>query len=1177
MAVEQKNKVAKVQGVLQGNSDVREIMLRRIYWKDKTYTDFGDGLLKYRPEETRDVKPLTDGKSLLDYTHDGTTTLSASIRKKYGTADAEAYEVSLLPQELRKWVGDYRDIFDPHNRLGQVGDVKFAEEMTFANYANFDRFIEQKYITPKLIGFYGSNPSIEGDNKFKTTFNQVKGKYNPDGGRIPDIPEANVGIEEYIYGDEENNGIANYYREKQFGSTENYDRYKPGDAEAYAKAAEFKSLGPGYIKGQFNPYSPSYGKNLLSTILQPEKIAYDISYDERDSVTDKERTSIFSPAFTNNGKIDVTGTTTFETLSGYEGNDLLTKTNDLFRRHKIATLVGRFHTTLNDNNGITDKWEFTDTAKSKGYGNSHGRNLLRKNAGQENDNVNGYNDPYCRVWTYHHQYDKVNRLIRPFIDDKGNSVKLSDIQAMNDSIRAHNFAHVGYQVGEDALRGGDYLADNTVLNSNGFVNIAPSKEDKVEIKKCMFSIENLAWKDVIKRQENISAEQTGPNGGRIMWFPPYDLNFQENVNVDWDSNSFIGRGEKVYTYKNTDRTGTLSFSLLIDHPGIIDVIKNNSETDTSHEDILRFFAGCQLLEAKDAKASKDIDIEKDNNSDEPKETTPKDKVYKIKFYVYFPNNYSGNHTKTTEIKWQQNGSSDDDWYKYLLFGRGTEWDKSNNRGYEINNVYGLGDSTNTIRANVTDKTHCTQWIEREELDPDTNRAYHYRVDFDLRQVLKSNNNYKDTASFRLNSVLDSSVSKGANFSFTEVFVALLKSNPQNLIDAGLTQTDLDRLSEYAIIASRQALVQQLAEVFSGASSISRVEVKGAATAQDSKPRSGCSETNATMLARRRARSVGKLLEGMLINRVPSEDAIYNDTNIEALDDMTGVNTKEAKAQRYAVAEIWINAPEISKLSEANNTDNVTNATNNEPPQLEEDEYYDKQLDPASIVTDSKIANMSDFIVEKAPDITEIRSGDRVIGSLTSAVTRYETEAEYFKKLAEGDSYVFKSLKQKFQYFTPAFHSISPEGFNARLTFLHQCTRQGHTIEASDRNGYAMTAGNLSFGRMPVCVLRIGDFLNTRIIINSMSIDYGGDGMQWDLNPEGAGVQPMYAKVSLAITIIGGQSLEGPINRLQNAVSFDYYANAGVYDDRADRVQITTDSENRVSEEYTHLWTPHPTY
>ena len=58
-------------------------------------------------------------------------------------------------------------------------------------------------------------------------------------------------------------------------------------------------------------------------------------------------------------------------------------------------------------------------------------------------------------------------------------------------------------------------------------------------------------------------------------------------------------------------------------------------------------------------------------------------------------------------------------------------------------------------------------------------------------------------------------------------------------------------------------------------------------------------------------------------------------------------------------------------------------------------------------------------------------------------------------------------------------------------------------------------------------------------------------MRFDLNPEGIGVQPMYAKISMAITILGGQSLEGPINRLQNALSFNYYSNTEVYDDRSD--------------------------
>ena len=82
----------------------------------------------------------------------------------------------------------------------------------------------------------------------------------------------------------------------------------------------------------------------------------------------------------------------------------------------------------------------------------------------------------------------------------------------------------------------------------------------------------------------------------------------------------------------------------------------------------------------------------------------------------------------------------------------------------------------------------------------------------------------------------------------------------------------------------------------------------------------------------------------------------------------------------------------------------------------------------------------------------------------------------------------------------------------------------------------------------------------------------------DINPEGIGVQPMFAKVSLTLKLIGGQSLEGPITKLQNALSFNYYANTGVYDNRSDRAKPTYEggSEDKVSNystEYTHIWKP----
>ena len=79
--------------------------------------------------------------------------------------------------------------------------------------------------------------------------------------------------------------------------------------------------------------------------------------------------------------------------------DILKKTNDNFNYGKYKTLIARFHTKSMDSK---DKNDITQTAISDKYGMSHGRNLLKINKTEEN----GYDNPYCRVWTYHHQYNQ---------------------------------------------------------------------------------------------------------------------------------------------------------------------------------------------------------------------------------------------------------------------------------------------------------------------------------------------------------------------------------------------------------------------------------------------------------------------------------------------------------------------------------------------------------------------------------------------------------------------------------------------------------------------------------------------------------------------------------------------------------------------------------------------------
>ena len=87
----------------------------------------------------------------------------------------------------------------------------------------------------------------------------------------------------------------------------------------------------------------------------------------------------------------------------------------------------------------------------------------------------------------------------------------------------------------------------------------------------MLSLENLAWRTSDMTQDLPNCEK-GPNGGRVMWFPPYDLRVDENVSANWTTNDFLGRPEPIYTYSNTQRQGSLSFKILVDHPSVLNTL-----------------------------------------------------------------------------------------------------------------------------------------------------------------------------------------------------------------------------------------------------------------------------------------------------------------------------------------------------------------------------------------------------------------------------------------------------------------------------------------------------------------------------------------------------------------------------------------------------------------------------
>jgi hypothetical protein len=155
--------------------------------------------------------------------------------------------------------------------------------------------------------------------------------------------------------------------------------------------------------------------------------------------------------------------------------------------------------------------------------------------------------------------------------------------------------------------------DGSVLDSTWNLNIAPNsdggkdfkestnifkKGDGFYAKKYMLSIENLAWKNTNLpgfTVNDLPFSERGSNGGRVMWFPPYDVKVNEVSTATWERNNFLGRPEPIYTYQNTERSATLSFKIVVDHPSVLNLLVREHFKTMSDEQadnyINSFFAG----------------------------------------------------------------------------------------------------------------------------------------------------------------------------------------------------------------------------------------------------------------------------------------------------------------------------------------------------------------------------------------------------------------------------------------------------------------------------------------------------------------------------------------------------------------------------------------------------------
>lgn len=797
------------------------------------------------------------------------------------------------------------------------------------------------------------------------------------------------------------------------------------------------------------------------------------------------------------------GTTLFEIGKEENQSYLLNKTNKLFKDGKIKSLINRFYGKT-ENDGTNKKSQIQSSVSS--YGVSKGRNLL-KETNEKESYLGDYTNPYCRVWTVANQYGRLDTTIRPFINN--NTTDLD--KKIGIGLRPFS---------KNEIR------NNTALQSNGLPMVAPIGNNRKEnIKKCMFSIENLAWRDIDfsksvnrngqKYGKVLSEEQVGPNGGRIMWFPPYNLKFSENVGVNWNGNSFIGRGEQIYTYVNTERSGQLEFTLLIDHPSVLDVFTKKVKKGDNSEDekILRFFAGCGELEGSTTSViSEDSNQNTDlSESSENIETIPSGNEYTVKktMYVFFPNNYSG----IDDAAFNYKNAID-----YLLSGG------SSKQGYEGGN--------GALNCEPIDEC-----IDREHIDcinkRNTVNNWFYEVDTRVQdEYLGTTDNYKDLKCFSLNS--------------PKLLEIIKKDSEGKLSKEGKIVRDIlnisedienDELEKEIIPFSKIKNIRDSFKIDINGKKVDLLEKgKVSIVSAGFASKHGYAKSN-QILASNRATTI----QEYLINQMHFERDSFMQPkvfNSEISTNGNGISSLEAKSGRHARVDFVVTykdeEPILNTISGGIAVSESGNSLNN---------------------TNESSGTTNNNIYTSAQTVERID-------------IEYDTELEYFNEINANEDIVKKAIIEKVQYFDPAFHSITPEGFGARLTFLHQCTRQGPTIAASDSTN-TLTAGNLAFGRPPVCVLRIGDFYNTRIIIDSVTINYDNNGgVQWDMNPEGIGLQPMFANVTIGFKFIGGSDLSGPISRLQNAVSYNYYANTSLYDRHADYRTNMVDAkewENQKSE------------
>lgn len=718
-----------------------------------------------------------------------------------------------------------------------------------------------------------------------------------------------------------------------------------------------------YIKGYFKAYPIEKDKLTKDYLLETE----DLEFAQGFGYLNTSRT--YLRELNANDPIQIERVNSLDFDENAELNrQAIAQNADTYRYDSLPNIQERINKQFGVRRGLV--YFTSKLSKEANSTINHNVKQLYKYSEGNPDSVYWKGNGACRTFTVYDQYDNFNRVIK----FEGNNEK------------------------------------NSVLRESVLPRIAPMIGDRNDEKhRYFFTMENLA----VKVTKNDDCDK-GPNGGRWMWFVPYNVKISDNNSVNWADLNFLGRPEPIFSYQNTTRSLSLSFSLLID------TVKDIQDIQPTIQNYYNYIYACNTVSTNPDEGSNTKITPKPDGTPKPKRK-PDPIPFDSEITYFFKNDSYG--VKTENID------------------------------------YTTGDTC------------------REKNEEGV-----------------ANAEYDATLS---------------GITFNDNFLGKFTAATQFLIDN--------------IPTCREIII----------------DVKGFAsklfTKKDERGKiiTNSAQYNSDLGYRRAANIMKKLIEYYNANRGSLKEAILNNNSSK----LQGYIENITPMKKTLIEEYFIN-------SDAGQVVLITFNLKSNGQSVAIGDFNFKQRNNSGEIRNRTASITSINAIPRADKDTNVNQNNQT-DEQKEKNSRNDINNKIGKPCDPALTPKFERLNQedkfpvgyeKLKTFAPSFNSQTPFDFTKRYIFLHQLTRPSK-LPKSIKN----KVDNIVFGRMPVFVLRYGDFLHTKAIVKSVNFDISE--ATFDFNPEGMGAIPLMCNVTMDLTLLGGQSLAGPIDRIQTANDSNFIANS----------------------------------